>query len=238
LQNVVYNWWGEFWNEYVPKFTEGQPYAVVVNGDALEGRHHNAVAQVSHNLADQAAIAATCLAPVVELCDGRFYFVRGTEAHVGPSGEQEELLAKELGAIKDESGRHSRFELWVRVGSRLVHCLHHIGTTSSSHYATTAILKELNETYIESARWAMEPPAAVVRSHRHQHNEVRISTADGYGYSIVTAGWQLKTPFAHRVAGARVTTPEIGGSVLIQGGSDFYTRHKTWKIERPKVVLP
>ncbi len=42
------------------------------------------------------------LAPIVELCEGRFYMTRGTRAHVGPSGVEEERLAKRLGAKPNE----------------------------------------------------------------------------------------------------------------------------------------
>ena len=230
--------WELWWGECVPRFTKGAPYALVLNGDVLEGRHHDATTQLSHNLSDHAAVALACIMPLVDGCEGRLYYVRGTEAHGGRAGEQEEALAKGLGCVGDGAGRHSRDELWIRVGGRLVHCLHHIGTTSSAHYRGTALYKELNESYIESAKWAQEAPAAVVRSHRHLHDEIRISTAEGYGYSIVTPGWQLKTPLAYRVAGGRVTTPEVGGTVLIAGDEDFYPRHRTWKLPRPKVEVP
>ena len=233
-QRKVAGRWDEFWGEWVKDVTEGLPYAVVVNGDALDGVHHNSTTQISHNKADQQYIAETMLKPIVELCEGRFYVMRGTEAHTGQSGEDEERLAKALGAVPDQDGRYSRNEMWMRVGTRLVHILHHIGVSGSAHYRTSALSRELEEIYNESAKWCEEPPGAVVRSHRHVHDEVRIATKMGYSYCFVTAGWQLKTPFAYKVAGARVSTPQIGG--IIQGPKDFYTRHQIWKLARPKVV--
>ena len=236
FQRIVASWWDEFWGEWVPEVTEGQPFGVVINGDALDGVHHNSTTQISHNRADQQNIALALLKPVAELCEGRLLMVRGTEAHVGQSGEDEERLARALDAIPDENGCRSRNEIWMRVGERLVHCLHHIGVSGSAHYSHTALSKELSEIYYESARWAEEAPGAVVRSHRHRPDEVRISTSKGYSYCFVTAGWQLKTPFAYKVPGARISPPQIGGSVIIQGPKDFYTRHQAWKLSRPKVV--
>ena len=234
LQCKVNAMWEEFWGEWVPEACHHEPFAVLVNGDTIDGVHHDSTTQISHNLADQAYIAELFLRPVFEACEGRFYMTRGTEAHVGKSGVEEERLARKLGAIPDEAGRHARHELWVHVGNGLVHAMHHIGTTGSSHFESSAIMKELSESYAEAGRWNRRPPDVVVRSHRHRHLEVRVPTKLGYGISFVTAGWQLKTPFAYRIAGGRITTPQIGGSLIRQGDKDLYTRHKVWTIERPK----
>jgi hypothetical protein len=237
VQRTMWAWWQEFWHDWVPEVCHGQPYAVLVNGDALDGVHHGAVTQVSNNLADQQAIAELCLRPVRDRCQGRFYMIRGTEAHVGPSGQQEEALARSLDAVKDSEGRRARYEAWIRVGSGLVHCLHHIGTTGSMHYESTAVTKELTESYAEAGRWRNRPPDVVVRSHRHRNIEVRVPTSLGYGISFTTAAWQLKTPFAFRIPGGRLTTPQIGGSAIIQGDHDLYTRHRVWSIGRTKEVV-
>jgi hypothetical protein len=114
--------------------------------------------------------------------------------------------------------------------------MHHIGTTGSAHYESTAVTKELTESYTQAGRNRLEPPDVVVRSHRHRHIEVRVPTSLGYGISFVTAGWQLRTPFAYKIPGGRVMTPQIGGSLIRQGDEDLFTRHKIWDIGRSKVV--
>lgn len=236
IQRKVWAMWRHFWDEWVPLVCHKEPFAVAVNGDTTDGVHHGATTQISQNLADQAAIAESVLRPIVELCEGRFYMIRGTEAHVGKSGTEEERLAQALGAIADEEGRRARYELWARLGRGLCHVMHHIGTTGTSHYESTAVTKELTESFTEAGRWRRDPPDVVVRSHRHRHIEIRIPTDLGYGISFCTAGWQLKTPFVYRVPGGRVTTPQIGGSLIRYGDMDLYTRHKTWSIGRPKEV--
>jgi hypothetical protein len=52
--------------------------------------------------------------------------------------------------------------------------------------------------------------------------------------AVVVPGWQLKTPFSHRVAGARQSEPQIGGCVLRCGDEEVFARHKVWRITRPK----
>ena len=237
LQIKVWNMWREFWDEWVPKVTHGEPFSVVLNGDAMDGRHHRSTHQISQNLTTQKKIAKRVLSPVVEACEGRFYLVRGSEVHSGPSSEEEEALGESLNAIPDKTGRHARWELWARVGRGLCHVMHHIGTTGSSHYESSAPLKELTEAYGEAGRWHREPPDVVARAHRHRHIEVRVPTNDGYGIVFCTASWQLKTPFSYRTAGGRVTTPQIGGSLIRQGDEDLYTRHRHWDIGRSEEVV-
>lgn len=236
VQRKVWAMWEEFWGEWVPRVTHGQPFAVVHNGDCIDGVHHGSTTQWSHNLNDQGLHAYKVLKPVVEACEGRYYHIRGTEAHVGKSGVEEERTARQLGAIPNEEGQHARYELWLRVGDRLCHFLHHIGVTSSAQHEASAVNAELTALYADSGRWGHEPPMVVVRSHRHRCSEVRLPCRGGYATVFVTACWQLKTPFAWKIAGARVTTPQIGGSLIRAGDEELHTRHQVWEIGRTPEV--
>lgn len=237
FQKFIYECWREFWDQWVPKVTRGEPYAVLFNGDMLEGRHHNATHPISNNKADQANIAYELMAPVVSGCGGRFFFVTGTPVHAGEAGEDEEKLAERLGAVPDEMGRRSRYEIWIQVGKALLHASHHIGITGSMAYETTALTKEYNEFCAESARWKQKIPDIIARAHRHRHSEVRVPTASGYGIIFVTPSWQLRTPYTFKIPGGRTSTPMIGGCLIRQGDEEFYTRHRTWKTARSKTVV-
>jgi hypothetical protein len=238
FQTPILKCWDYFWHDWVPRVTRGEPFDVVHNGDVMDGRHHGATTPISQNLADQANIAAEILEPIVDLCNN-FYLVRGSRAHTGEAAENEERLAERICAVKDsETGNYSRYELFYKLGGKcLVHFSHHIGVTSSMAYASTAPTKELTEMYAESAMWGNEPPRVVVRSHRHRHNEIKIPTEHTYGIVFVTAGWQLKTPFLYRMPGGRVSTPQLGGSLVRQGDEEHFTRHKTWSTKRSKTVI-
>lgn len=240
-QKRVYAWWDIFWNEWVPKVTREEPYAVVVNGDTTDGRHHKSTTQVSQNLADQRHIAEELLFPIVEKCNGQFYMIRGTEAHIGPSGESEETLADTLKAIPDNEGNRARWDMYLRLGGPtgcLVHITHHIGTTGSSHYESSAPMRELAESFSDAGRWGGVAPDVIIRSHRHRSCKVEVPTERGYGIVAVTPGWQLKTPFVYKIPGGRITTPQFGGILVRQGDEEHYTRHKIWNIKRtPEVVL-
>lgn len=235
IQQKMADMWEIFWYHWVPTAVRGDPFAVVVNGDLMEGRHHTATHQITQNLAIQKNIAYEILAPIRDLCDGNLYIIRGTEAHSGPSSEAEEELAKSLKAIPNEFGQHARYELWKKVGNGLVHVMHHIGTTSSAAYEATAVHKEMTEEFIEAARWGEVPPDVVVRAHRHRFIEVRVATDNIYGVSMVLPGWQAKTPFTFKVAGGRIALPQFGGALVKQGDEELYTRSKVWNLKRAAV---
>lgn len=232
IQRGIYQHWRTFWDEWVPHVTHGEPYAVVHNGDMIDGVHHRATTQWSHNLEDQARHAMVLMAPIIDRCQGRYYQIRGTEAHVGSSAVEEERLAARLGAVPNDAQQHARYELWIRLGGHLIHCLHHIGTTSSSAHETSAINAELSAMYTDAGRWSSEAPSVIVRSHRHRNAEIRLPTTDGYATCFVTACWQAKTPFTWKIAGARVTQPQFGGSVIRLGDDELHTRHRLWNLKR------
>jgi hypothetical protein len=235
-QLTMWSWWEEFWGEWVPWAVEGEPYCVVFNGDALDGVHHGTTTLISANLGDQAEIAHQILEPIVAKCDGKYWHIRGTEAHVGQSAAEEERLAKRLGAVRSPEGHYARWELWKQLGDAcLIHFLHHIGTTSSNAYEGTAVHKELVESFVEAARWGHQPPDFIIRSHRHRHFETKVMTGRGRASAVVTPGWQLKTPFTFKIAGARLSQPQCGGIVIRRNKDVHYAIEKVWSLSRPAV---
>jgi hypothetical protein len=242
LQLKMWEMWREFWDEWVPIATRGEPYVIVHNGDAINGKPHGNKSNISDNVVDQRAIAVQCLLPEREnpKCI-EYYHIRGTEAHVGKSGEEEEALARDLGAKANESGMSARYDLWKTVGDdKLVHFLHHIGTTGSNAYEATAVHKELVESFIEAVRWDQARPDVIVRSHRHRCIEIAIPVghslsrehATGKAYAVVTPAWQGKTPFSWKIAGARLATPQFGGIVIRYSEDELFIRTKVWNVDR------
>lgn len=237
LQRVVKGWWDEFWRDFVPHATRGEPFIVVNNGDALEGVHHGATTQISHNMTDQRAVASDLLRPVVDLCGGEYYHVRGTEAHVGPAAEHEEELARAIGAkqIPNGDGRLSHWEFVARLGTRSINFMHHISTSTSPFARTGALQREITNHYVEVGKWGDEPYSMLVRSHRHTHDEIAHLSARGKVTVLTTPAWQLKTPYVYKIA-ARMTQPEIGGVVIRLADDELFTRTFLRHIDPPKAV--
>lgn len=240
FQLKLWQYWRIFWDEFVPESTKGEPYAIIINGDAREGVHHRSTTPISHNEEDQEQIAYDILRPLVDLCEGRFYMIRGTEAHVGQSAVSEERLGKRLGALRNVEGQYSRYELWKRCGPKLCHFLHHVGTTGSAAYEATAVHKELTESYVEAGRWRREPPDLIGRAHRHRAIEITIPTGQGDGgtgkaIAVVGPAWQGRTPFAYKIPGARLSTPQFGGYVVRYAHGRLFVDPKTWTVDRSRV---
>lgn len=238
LQIKIWEYWRIFWDEFVPEATKGEPYGIVINGDAVEGVHHKATTPISTNPEDQRRLSVSILKPLVELCEGRLWMVRGTEAHVGNSACDEENVAKDVGAIPNKAGQHARWDLWKEIGDgKLIHFLHHIGTTGSQAYEATAVHKELVEEFVEAGRWRRKPPDCIVRSHRHRHFEIGIQVGSdagetGRALAVVTPAWQGKTPFAWKIPGARLSTPQFGGVLIRYAHGRLFADAKVWTVER------
>lgn len=240
LQLKLWSYWEQFWGEFVPAVTKGEPFGVVHNGDAIDGVHHGSTTQLSNNLEDQGALAYKLMRPIVEACEGRYWHIRGTEAHVGKSAVEEERLAKKLGAIPNQEGQHARYDLWKTVGPKLCHFLHHVGTTGSAAYEATAVHKELTESFVEAARWGQRPPDLIGRSHRHRCIEIQIPTSGPNGevshaIAVVTPAWQGKTPFVWKIPGARLALPQFGGIVIRHHEGELFVRKYVKTVARSPV---
>lgn len=240
LQVKIYKFWETFWNEFVPDATRGEPYDVIMNGDCIDGTHHHATTQISHNITDQKRIAYELLQPIAEKAEN-YYHIRGTEAHVGKSAREEEDLAERLEAVPNEYGQFARYDLWKTIGpDRLIHALHHVGTTSSQAYEATAVHKEMIESFVEAARWGREIPDVIVRSHRHRYMMTDIAVQKhgktAHAISVVTGCWQGKTPFVWKLAGARLSTPQFGGIVIRWAHDELFIRRCIFTVDRSKTV--
>jgi len=238
-QEIIYCEWLDFWDEWVPMVTRGERYDVVNVGDTIDGQHHGSVTQMTGNLSIQEDIAVELLRSRVmrkhnPMCR-KYFHIKGTEAHVGVSGIYENNVAKRLQAVKErESGQHARLELWLRMNNGcLIHFTHHVGTTSSAAYESTAVYKELVEAFNEAGRWKNEPPDVVVRGHRHRAFKISVPSDKGEAQVIVCPGWQLKTPFVFRGTLGRAGNPHIGGWLIRTGDEDMiYTRSFVREMDR------
>ncbi len=79
---------------WIRRVAKGRKWALVINGDAVEGTHHHQVEVIGNDVALHAAIARQILGALAEGAD-KVYFVRGTEVHVGTV---ENGLAVHIGA--------------------------------------------------------------------------------------------------------------------------------------------
>ena len=235
LQGVLCDWWDEFW-AWCDEETGGR-YDVVVNGDLIEGVHHRATTPWSANIGVQRACCESILLPVRERAR-RLYVIRGTEAHVGQSAEDDEAIARGIKADRAEGAHgYAAWEMFYRFGDHLAHFAHHVSTSSSPFSETSALLREQVTGYVEAGRWGDEPAAMYIRSHRHICSGICHPSRHGITSTWTSPAWQLKTPYVHKI-GARMTQPQIGGLLLCVGDMGPYIKPWVKHIDRPKEVRP
>lgn len=216
---------------WIPKVTKGEPWHLVINGDSIDGDHHKTPTIISRNMQDQFRVARDTLHPIVRECHasgGDLYMVRGTEAHVGPSAQEEERLAEALGAVPNKVGNYSRWRLKLMLGDHLVSFRHHIGGGASQAYEGTALTKTQAGQFSDAGRWGRRVAQVDVRAHRHRYAKWEKDGRAGHFITVVVPGWQGLTPFSHRMSEPQ--EPEFGAVLVRLGDEEIYTRSMVYSL--------
>lgn len=212
-QAVVWNWWREFFDEFVPWATGGEPHVLVHGGDVVDGVHHRSTTQATHDLAAQEEMAIAVLEPEVERA-AAFAVIGGTPVHAGESWSSERRIATRLGAMR--SGKQPVFmEMNYRLGEEVViNDMHHISTTGMHHTEANGVFREAMEQMMTMAKAGGKAADVFLRHHRHRNFHCDGTLHDGKRWhSLAVPGWQLKGPYTWKV-GARNHLPHFGGVVI------------------------
>lgn len=194
-RNPFQDWLGDCWEDlqkWVKSKTEGKPYELLINGDLVEGIHHNSLQVMSPDRADQVSACEQLLRPMTSKAS-KLYIVKGTESH---TRNDEIHIGRVLGAVKDKTTGHHAFDrLDLEYGDHLVAASHHMSSAVRPYSEATAHCANLASEIQERARCGKRPPTIIIRAHRHVHG----MWADGLGMSLSTGAWQGLTRFGNRV---------------------------------------
>ena len=225
------------------------PDVAVFVGDAIDGSGRRSFGKEQRGLSRKAQIShATSLLSMWGA--KKFYFVRGTEYHAEAEGESvEDQVAKELGAVRvpawasgqAEEGEepYSGEHLFLDIEGVGFHFAHHLSTSSSNHYKSTAITREtcLAEDYavrfLRDEMQGLTPnkTKVVVRAHIHRFQQVTDSSMTG----IVLPCWEAQTKYMVR-KGVFTLVPEIGFVGMEIRGNAFTIEAHTWKCHQVQAV--
>ncbi|RPI91987.1 MAG: hypothetical protein EHM39_14035 [Chloroflexi bacterium] len=236
FQLTLWKFWRNFWGEFVPRHTAGaESVTLVINGDLIDGVHHQTTAVASNSWQKQEFAAIDVLTHIpTPVTFARRFVVRGTEAHAGQGAESEERISAAMGVEKNEIREYTTWQLWLEVSGVVFQFAHHIGVTSSVAYESSAPMREMVTGLVEAAQWGRKLPQVFVRSHRHRFILVPIPTAEGRIQSVITPGWQLRTPFTERID--RMRMPHIGGCVFRVEDGVCEVREKLYPLPDPKPI--
>lgn len=213
VQRWLWRCWVDYWRRVdalAEKFKAD--IWVVLNGDLVEGWHHNTTQIVSLRPDDMKNIAVTSLEPYVRKAS-RVFVTKGTEAHVGAGGLWDDIIAEDLGAIR---GPGSPAWYWLQMnveGARFAFA-HHGKGGGREHTrggGARALASDLSAYYWRNYRGNPPPPEYAVFGHIHGFSDSGIADFD---VRVLTSGcWQLSTGHGSRIRPGR--QPEIGGLVFV-----------------------
>jgi len=203
-QNPIQRWLWDSWRrgqDFIASVVGSDPFALTVNGDAVEGVHHGTKQVISPDPQDHLRCAQSVLEPLASRAS-RVFMVKGTECHVG---NQEVSLGEIFGAERDPDS-HARKP--IRAFDRLTvemhgtRCAfsHHIGTSIRDYLEATQFSIAINQELTAARTNGEEEPRVICRAHRHRFGYY----GNGHALALVTPPWQALTRFGHKVVpGAR-----------------------------------
>ena len=239
-QHWLYDGWLAYWQRVAEVRAQHDAELYTgFNGDFTDGNHHGTTQILSGNPNAQAAVVDAVMRPVLALNPDRMFFVRGTEAHVGASGNAEERIAS--GLRKDKrpvvgdatTGNASHWHLKLDIQGIRFDLSHHgrVGTRPWTKPNVTANLAA--EIFYAHAASGQPHPHVAIRSHMHQW----VDTHDQHPVRVIQLpAWQLATAFIHRIDTSGKLA-DVGGIIcVVQDGELTVEKFKrvpepvrTWK---------
>lgn len=217
-QRWLWQCWRDYWErvEAVRAAHPGASLYQVFNGDAVDGNHHGTTQILSGNPVAQAAVVNAAMRVPLSLSPDRLFFIRGTEAHVGASGNAEERIADGLRRDKrpvegdPETGTASWWHLRAEIEGVRLDIAHHGRTGQREHTRASAAVLHAHDVFLSHAKRKEPAPDLCLRAHYHRFND----SYDACPTRVVTTGaWQLKTSYVHKVAAD--TMADIGGVIVV-----------------------
>lgn len=215
-QRWLWERWQAFW-QHAERHRRaiGGTFYQLYNGDLTEGDHHKSTQILSGNPTAQAAVVNAVLKVPLALKPDGLVFIRGTEAHVGPSAAFEERIA--LGLRKDgwpvvtddATGNASHWHWTMAHQGVRLDFAHHGKYGSRPSTKMNTVIALAFDLFTRAHLDGRDPPHLAVRSHMHQYAD----THNAYPTRLVQMpAWQLATAYIHRLNPGAIA--DIGGILI------------------------
>jgi hypothetical protein len=224
-QRWLWSCWVDYWQR-VAEMRQGAALVVLINGDWVDGDHHDTPQIATTNPATMIDAMVDVMKPALKLAPDAIIVVRGTESHVGKSGYLEEIAARAIGAAPDsETGTDSWFTWCGDLDGVRIHAAHH-GTSGNLPY--TKLNTFARSVYTFGA--AHPDVDLMIRNHKHRF----LDTAGNFRLrGLMSASWQLSTAFGHRIAPGDLLP--VGGWIIRCSDGKFSAEKKNYEPKRGKV---
>lgn len=198
--NPVQQWLWTSYTHFVGVARRYAPYALVVNGDAIEGIHHGGQQVWSPDAADHFGAAVQALTPLAEHANA-VYIIQGTECHTKSA---EHGLVTAL-----PNARACTHRLDLDINGYIVRFVHHISTSSRVYLRASRLSIHLANMQLEAHRAGRPIPSALIAGHCHTYDRYE---SGGGVLALTMPPWQVGTRFVDRVVPHH--EPEVGGVIL------------------------
>lgn len=233
LQGLIREQWREFIGT-VKAARHKRRLIVVVNGDVIDGDHHDTVELITPVLKNQRDIASEL---IDEFLTGTDYspkngdslrFTMGTPAHAGQIAEQEEAIAEDFGAVPfipagaDTKARYLFPEVKLIVNGAKFYFRHQGPSVGRLvHTQENALYRFLKNEYLKSLAGAYLADYYTF-AHRHQYAEATFyKPSEGVKlHARIAPSWQMRTGYGMNFS----DHDEIGG-MFYQVDGEQITEH-------------
>lgn len=199
FQQLLWEHWKDC-QSWITRVIGDSPFELVLNGDLVDGKHHQTTQIMSADSADQLPAVLQVLGPLAERAKAT-YLTKGTECH---TRNDELYIGKQLKAVKDPStGQHAWDRLELEFNGLVFAASHHTPTASRPYLEASQHSIQLGAEIMERVRNGLAPPRIIARAHRH----VPGVWNDGRLISIVTGAWQGLTRYGRKVVPHAVPAP-------------------------------
>lgn len=236
FQRWLWQCWGEFWDAVEARLEGAELHALVLNGDLVDGDHHNTRQIVSRDVGVHIRLAVRCLGVPLAMKPAHVFVVRGTESHVGHSASSEEAVARILQAeghplVRDlDTDTGSWWQLRMDVDGVRLHFAHHGRMGYRPWTKSNAANLLAAQIFYEHAANGERHPDLAVRSHYHR----TIDSYDAHPTRVIqTPCWQLRTAYVHRIVPEEL--PDIGGLIVTVDGDRYTAEVIRFRPERGRV---
>lgn len=204
---------------------KGVGFALILNGDLIEGIHHRSDEVASAKIEDHKRCAVYCLDSIAKKAQ-KTVVVMGTECH---TRRDEHGLGRELGAISP-SNRPDLYAfdgLDLKINGCLVNTLHHMPCSSRAYLEASHLGIVMGNAILNRARDRQPVPNIFLRGHRHTAGYY----CDGRSMICVQGSYQFKTRHGMKVVPDSGTFPSI--TTLNWKGKQFGELPSVEMIGRP-----
>jgi len=211
---LLSRWQDDYWPEVFERRKRLDALLFLLHfGDLFEGIHHHNTQLWSSNSADWHKAADELFNPIMEQVDYAF-FVRGTEAHSGPSACEEE---KWVNSHKWNNVVHepiTKAATWwyldVDLGGVRIEGAHHGPLGRMSHTEGNPLNKISSQIMAQAHKAGRKPPMLYFQAHNHIYAENNVAMPVRV---IALPAWQLLTGLVSRIS-PYTQLADIGGAIV------------------------